>query len=107
MSARTPGQAMHDALRESAVIEFDLDIESFEKWEHVRPSQRNRLEAAAQAVLKVGVCPHGDLAAQLDQLRDRLATLAASLDADALATEPSKKSQIQADAARRDRKSVV
>ena len=72
MSAATPGQALHDSLRESAVIEFDLDIESFESWDHIRPSQRNRMEAAAQAVLKIGVCPHGDLAAETRELRERL-----------------------------------
>lgn len=70
MTGVTPGQALHDSLRKSAVIEFDLDIESFETWEHIRPSQRNRLEAAASAVA-------GNLADAYDAARKQEAAIAA------------------------------
>jgi len=51
--------------------------------------------------------PAPELEAVHDQLRDRLAVLAASLDADALATAPSRKSEIQAEAAKRIREALA
>lgn len=48
-----------------------------------------------------------DPAAAADQLRERVARAAAALDADALATAPSRKSQIQEDAARRIREALA
>jgi ABC-type transporter Mla subunit MlaD len=47
-----------------------------------------------------------DIAADRDQLRERVARTAAKLDADALATAPSKKSEIQAETAARLRETL-
>jgi hypothetical protein len=47
-----------------------------------------------------------DIAADLDRLRERVARTAAKLDADALVTAPSKKSEIQAETAARLRETL-
>lgn len=59
-----------------------------------------------------GLCCYGEIEvsetfAKLDQLRERVARVAAALDSEALATAPSKKSQIQEDAARRIREAMA
>lgn len=50
--------------------------------------------------------PAPELAADLDRLRERVARTAAKLDADALVTAPSKKSEIQAETAARLRETL-
>lgn len=47
-----------------------------------------------------------EIRADLDRLRERVARTAAKLDADALATAPSKKSEIQAETAARLRETL-
>jgi len=68
----TPGQAIHESLRGSAVVAFGRSVGDFEAWEDVPPGQRERLEAAGQDVLKLGACPHGDQAAEITRLRARI-----------------------------------
>lgn len=47
---RTPGQVLHESLRESAPAAFGYPIGGFATWEQIPQLQRDRLENAARDV---------------------------------------------------------
>jgi hypothetical protein len=74
----TPGQADWEARRDSSFARAGLPVgDQFVSWHRLSAEERADSEAGAQAALKRGVCPHGDLAAQSDKHRKRLAMLLA------------------------------
>jgi hypothetical protein len=70
----TPGQAFRDTLI-AGMARRGLPIDP-RHYRELPEADRADLEAAGRAVLKLGVCPHGDLAAERDVL-DRACRIAA------------------------------
>lgn len=67
----TPGQALYEAVRGSAVIAFSLDVSSFAAWSELPEWQRERLEAAAKAAIAAAeLTSDADLKAERDEARD-------------------------------------
>jgi len=74
----TPGQADWEARRDSSFARAGLPAgDQFVSWHRLSAEEQADSEAGAQAALKRGVCPHGDLAAEVDKHRTRLAMLLA------------------------------
>jgi hypothetical protein len=67
MSEMTPGQAAYEAWRGD-----DVASALVPPWAGVGDGDRARWQTGAQAVLKAGTCPHGDLTAERDELRELL-----------------------------------
>jgi hypothetical protein len=71
MSEISPGQASWIA-RNGALAGAQDDADMLLTWPFLDPEQRQAEEDGAQAALKAATCPHGDLAAERDELRKLL-----------------------------------
>ena len=77
-AAVTPGQALWESLRETALREFGDDSDRvFETWDELPAVRRERLEAAAQRAIEAAQWPRN-----LD-LRDRVDYLAGQMESNA------------------------
>lgn len=99
--APTPGQAAYEAHQRAHGVRTPRD-----NWKHQGSHERDCWEAAAQAVLDASESPLpaqlamaqeaiSDLAADRDDLRDHIDSLARGLDMSARTSHPSKKSEIE------------
>lgn len=59
MSGKTPGQALHESLRESAGATFGLLVSDFATWDQVPGWQRDRLDSAARDVIAAYIEANG------------------------------------------------
>jgi hypothetical protein len=74
VTAQTPGQAIHDSLRESALTTFGPATPEFITWAEVPQWQRDRLEDAGKAATTTALIAEGlgDIVRERDDYRDRL-----------------------------------
>lgn len=79
----TPGQALHDSLRESAIATFGPAGSGYETWDQVPQWQRDRMEDAGKAAVEAARLR------QPEELREAMAETRQLRDLfDAITTDP-------------------